>query len=89
MKKTCLWVCLIFGSFSLSACSNSFESELMQSCQALGGERKFCHCTMTGLQGYYGKERLIAAAERKQPLPEDYNQVATKLGQQCYAKLYR
>lgn len=89
MKKTCLWVCLIFGSFSLSACSNSFESELMRSCKGMGGDRKFCRCTADGLQGYYGKERLIAAAEMKQPLPEDYNKIATKFGQQCFAKLYR
>lgn len=89
MKKPWLLACLLLGSLSLTACSNSFERELMRSCKGMGGDRKFCRCTVDGLQGYYGEERLIAAAELKQPLPEDYNKMATKFGQQCFAKLYR
>lgn len=71
----------------IAGCSSDFEKGMKQSCRNTGGSRSFCSCFYDRIEEHYGKERLEAIGMMQVRMPEDFDEVSFKSGQQCAHKL--
>lgn len=88
MKTIVRIMIVIMSGLTLGACSSSkLESDFKQGCRSIGGTRSFCSCSYEKVEGYFGRETMIAVSEGKKHLPENWAIVVQKAGASCMDKL--
>lgn len=71
----------------VTGCSSDFEKGMKQSCRNTGGSRSFCSCFYDRMEEHYGEEKLEAIGMMQVRMPEGFEEVSFKSGQQCAHKL--
>jgi len=71
----------------VTGCSSQFEKGMKQGCMNTGGSRSFCSCFYDKMEKHYGEDKLEAIGMMQVRMPEDFEEVSFKSGQQCAHKL--